>query len=453
MSSPRTNFGSSTSLTPGAYNIKRVELTTHDGKKFSIENLVVKLNITESLYSPNIIALIGIKDTANFFESTPLIGQEKVKVLIETNPHTNNSEAAKKSIELDFIVTEYPLYASAEEEHTNVYNIACVSDHAYYSKLKKISRSFSNNTSEEIKRIVTEDLAFPNYKEEVDGEVISRMKGIIKWQEPLEAIEWLRKKTYDDTLSPFFFYHSIDNVIRLSSLRTLTNAEPYHTYYDVREFNFSPYEKEDYDQRVSRILDVASNLKLGKVYQGINGGWASENNYLDYSFKTYTKYDYNFKSDFKMDTTLNKRSPLSMDFSVNSEKLNEMPQSHIEHTSINNLSYGDFDINYNKLQENTMGKTRAIEESLETASHDIKLFGDFDLNPGTVINLKFPRAVDPGVMKKLLANMANKPTSHRDLWDTHLSGRHLITSVNHIFEGGQYFSEVRVKKDSFFVRL
>ena len=71
------------------------------------------------------------------------------------------------------------------------------------------------------------------------------------------------------------------------------------------------------------------------------------------------------------------------------------------------------------------------------------------MNPGTVINLKFPKAVDPAIMKGLLRNMANKPTSARDLFDDHLSGRHLITSVNHLFEDGEYFSEVRVKKDSF----
>ena len=49
--------------------------------------------------------------------------------------------------------------------------------------------------------------------------------------------------------------------------------------------------------------------------------------------------------------------------------------------------------------------------------------------------------------------MDNKPDSALDLWDAHLSGRHLITSVTHLFEGGEYFSEVRVKKDSFGIEV
>ena len=450
MGNQRTNFGAKVSLTPGSYNIDKIVLTTHDGKEYDIENITVKLTLTESLYSPNILAQIGIKDTANFFESTPLIGQEKIKIVVSTKPNSNGKIKSKK-INLDFIVTEYPLYASAVAEHTNVYNIACVSDHAYYSRLSKISRSFTNTTDQEIKKIITEDLGFADF--EVNGTVTSRMKGIIRWQTPLEAVEWLRKKTYDETFSPFFLYHSLDNKIRLSSLHNLMTAKEYHTYTDTREFSFEPYSEEDYDQRVSRILDVASNLKLGKVYQGANGGWASENNYLDYSYKTYTKYDYNYDKDFNQSLTLNQKTPLSTQFDVNGESLNLMPKSHLEHTSVNNLSYGEEDSNYNKLKEETKGKTRAIEEALESVSHDIKLFGDFDLNPGTVVNLKFPKAVDPAIMKELLANMANKPTSARDLWDKHLSGRHLITSVTHMFEDGEYFSEVRVKKDSFGIEV
>ena len=132
-----------------------------------------------------------------------------------------------------------------------------------------------------------------------------------------------------------------------------------------------------------------------------------------------------------------------------------MYKAHIEHTSVNNLAFSEDgkNMNYNTLQERTHGKTRGIEEALETASHDITLFGDFNLNAGIVIILKFPKAVDPGVMTKLLGKMKNKPLSDKDLYDQHLSGRHLITSVNHVFSGGEYFSELRVKKDSFSIKL
>jgi|TARA_R110000744_G_scaffold210826_2_gene329947 hypothetical protein len=451
----RNNFienDSGTSLTPGSYNLKKVELTTHSGERLEIQNIVLNLNLTESIYTPNIVAKISVKDVNNLFESAPLIGQEEIHIILERKIwSTWRRKYITKDIDLKFTVTEYPLYGRPQEEHTQLYTIACVSVHAYDSQLKKISRAVDDVTSEEIERIITKDLKYKKF--EIEGKPISRMKGIINWQTPLDAAEWLRKQTYDKNMSPFLLFQTIDGTVNLSSLVELLKSDTYHTYYDTREFQFGAYTEDDYNERASRILDIASNVKFGKIYQGVNGAWASENNYLDYAYKTYTKYDYNYEDDFKYKNTLNKKKAFSNDTGWFEKSINEMPQSHLEHVSINNLSYGEKDINYNKLKENTNGITRAIDELLETASHDIKLHGDYELNPGTVIELKFPRAIDPIDMKKYLAKMKNKPKADRDLWDEHLSGRHLITSVNHTFSGGEYFSEVRVKRDSFSIKL
>ena len=181
-----TNFGAETSLTPGSYNIENIILTTHSGQEFDISGITVKLSLTESIYSPNIIAQISIKDTTNFFESSPLIGQEKIRVVVSARPKGWDgamtkaavSKSSTKKIDLNFIVTEYPLYGSAIAENTNVYTIACVSNHAYYSRLSKISRSFTNTTDIEIKKIITEDLGFTDF--EINGKVTSRMKGVIR---------------------------------------------------------------------------------------------------------------------------------------------------------------------------------------------------------------------------------------------------------------------------------
>ena len=458
----RNNFienGSDVALSPGGYNLKKVELTTHSGEKIEIQNIVLNLSITESIYTPNIIAKISVKDVSNLFEAAPLIGQEKINIVLERKVWSRWRQTnISKDIDLTFTVTEYPLYGRPQEEHTQLYTISCVSVHAYDSQLKKISRAFDDVTSEEIERIIKKDLKYKKF--EIEGTPISRMKGVINWQTPLDAAEWLRKQTYDKNMSPFLLFQKIDGTVNLSSLVELLKGDTYHTYYDTREFQFGAYTEDDYNERASRILDIASNVKFGKIYQGINGAWASENNYLDYAYKTYTKYDYNYEDDFKYKNTLNKKKAFSDDTGWFEKSMNEMPHSHLEHVSINNLAFrdkhdfdGEKDINYNKLKENTHGITRAIDELLETSSHDIKLYGDYELNPGTVIELKFPRAIDPIDMKKYLAKMKHKPGSDRELWDEHLSGRHLITSVNHTFSGGEYFSEVRVKRDSFSIKL
>ena len=75
------------------------------------------------------------------------------------------------------------------------------------------------------------------------------------------------------------------------------------------------------------------------------------------------------------------------------------------------------------------------------------MFGDFNLTPGRKIELKFPKSVDPEEKKALTGDDDN------DLFDNSLSGKYLITSVIHTIEGGEYYSDVRVKRDSFSISI
>ena len=55
--------------------------------------------------------------------------------------------------------------------------------------------------------------------------------------------------------------------------------------------------------------------------------------------------------------------------------------------------------------------------------------------------------MDPQLMKDILDK------NPRDIWDQHISGRYLITSAIHNFEGGKYYTNVKVKRDSFSIDI
>ena len=75
--------------------------------------------------------------------------------------------------------------------------------------------------------------------------------------------------------------------------------------------------------------------------------------------------------------------------------------------------------------------------------HDVQLFGDSLLNAGKVVELKFPKVRDPQVREEKLYDAAPN-----DLFDQNLSGKYLIVSAEHTLEDGEYFTNIRVKKDS-----
>ena len=430
--------GTNKSITPGAYKIKLVELFNHAGESLEIQNIITKITITESIYSNTLICKANVRDTTNLVEDFPLIGQERVRIKFERI----GEDGTDKGIDLEFYITEYPLYGRGREKHVQVFSFTGISKHAYISRFKKISRAVEGLTSDEISNIITKDLGSDKFV--LNNPPISRFKGTINTQTPLDAAEWLRKKTFDDKQAPYYLYQTLNGDINLSSHTELVEQEKYLDYYSSRDFNHQPNTEEDYLERKHRILEITSDLKLGKIFQAIDGAYASENFYLDIGNKTFTSTEFSHSLE---GNSLGKKSPFSSNFLIEDELINNKFQSHHEYISTNAFAFDTADKNYNEMKKESGGITKAFVENLETITHDLKLFGDFDLNAGKVIDIKLPRAVEPAIQRDVVSKTQN------GYIDEHLSGKYLITSSIHTFENGEYFTQLKIKRDSFTIDL
>lgn len=425
------------SAIPSAFKIREILLTNHEGIEIGIQNIVVKTIITESLYSNTLICKLSVRDENNVLQDFTLIGQEKVRIRLTKRVGNDDTE-----IDLTFYITEYPLFGRGANERVQAWSFSGISEHAYFSQFKKISRSVNGITTDAIGTIFESDLK--SDKLIVGDKPITTFKGVINTQSPLSAVEWLRRKTYDDKQSPYYLYETLQGKVNLRSQSELVAQEPYHSYIDGRGYNHDAYSEEDYAQRRSRVLSIASDLKMGKVFQAMDGAYASENFYLDIANKTFTstKFSYDIA-----DNSLGKKSPISTKFAIDDETINNKHQSHHEYVSTNAFAFGDMQKNYNEIKKNSGGRTKAFVENMESMSHDIRLFGDFELNAGIVINLKIPKSVDPVVQRDVLRK------DEYGSYDEHLSGNYIITSAIHIFEDGEYFTDLRIKRDSFTIDI
>ena len=425
-----------TSAAPSAYKIKRITLSNHKGKSLDIQNAVTKTVITESIYSNTLICKVSVRDETNLVQEFPLIGQEKLN--IKMSSRNGNDE---KIIDLTFYITEYPLFGRSTNERVQAWSFSGISEHAYISKFKRISKSIKGPTSDAISDIFKSDL---NSNKLVLGSTpITVFKGIINTQTPLSAAEWLRAKTYDDQQAPYYLFETLKGEVHLKSHSDLISQDAYFDYIDSRHFNYEPNSKEDYLQRKHRILEIASDLKMSKIFQAMNGAFASNNFYLDLSDKSFTstQFSYNLESN-----TLGKKKSFSPEFSIDNETIDLKYDSHHEYISTNRFAYDEEYKNYNELKKDSGGITQSYIENFETITHDVKLFGDFDLNAGTIIEINIPKATDPSVQRKVLTDKYGR-------FDKHLSGKYLITSAIHTFENGDYFTNVKVKRDSFTIDL
>ena len=437
--------GSKQALTPDSFNCKEILIRNYKGVEKDIRNLVVKFTISESLYMNSIVAKFDINDSANFFEEFPITGQETIQLKLERKSVFTTGEP-NEIIDLFLFVTEYPLYGRSGQ-HRHVYSLSAISPHAYTSSFRKISRSYDGLLSDEIRNIIVNDLKLPKDNFKLTGAPISRSKGIINIQAPLNAANWFLSKTFDEQLAPFFLFQTLWGNVQLSSLSSFIEQKPYGEYVYTKGFAKNAQTSEDYLERAKRIMELASDLNIGKMFQGKEGAFGSKNNYLDYTSKTYTNYIYEYGKDLlSKSNSLEDGTVLSKSFRSSTEEIDTLSEAHCEYTSINSGAYGP-DNNFNALRKDTKGVTKAYHEVLDTKSHEIVLCGDMGLNPGRVIDLKFQRAIDPQSMKKMIDK------NPRDLWDEHLSGRYLIVSTIHTFNESKYYTSVKVKRDSFSIDI
>ena len=444
----------STSVIPSAYRLNRITITNHRGQTADIQNIAVRLSIQESIYSNTLYMKLTLKDSSNFLERFPLIGQEKINLLIDYK----RRDGKPKTLNLDFFVTEYPLFGSdSKQQFTQIYSLIGVSEQAFISQQKKISKRVSANTSVEIQNILFGDLnlskdtnkkgLFKNFRQSTGQyDTNSIFQGIINTQSPLSAIEWLKNVSKDSLGSPFFFFQTLNGKYRLYSYCSMmddnVNAN-YHTYYDFRNYSAEAYSEEDYFQRASRVLSVESDLRLNKTEQSNRGAFASRNFFLDYGTKSFTKRKYSYFNDFYGSSkTLESYPILSSEFKIDKDNfsLDNFNDSHQEFISINSKAYSK-NPNYNTEVKNTRAKHNAYHAIMDTMSHDIRLNGDFKLNAGRKITLFFPKGIDP-----TFTLTGSENTKHKNEF---LSGKYIITSAIHEFENDEYFVNVRVKRDSF----
>lgn len=456
MSTSGPQLANGRSLHPSNFKVRNIELFNHKGESKFIEDLVGSVTIRESLYLPSLIVEMTIGDAVNFLQAFEIIGQERV--IIRFAQHPMYQEDANE-LELQFVITEYPRYERfAGNENKQGYSLSGISEYAFNSKFMKISRSYTSSSTIQIEKIIRNDLFYDNVA--VLGEDATTHSGIINIQEPLSAIEYLRKSAYDEFGAPFFFYQTLSGQVRLTSMTYLTDKTRnplYDTYRYEKGFQSQPTTPEYYEENRRRILKCSSNLELSKAFQSTKGAYASKNQFLDIATKTYTPRIYNYldKSSKKLRESnienVENRSVLSQLFTVgkyNANPINALPDAHHEYLSTNTSAYPN-GINYTDDLANEIDKMNAYYAIMKSITQNIRLNGDFNLNAGKKIKLLFPKAANAEVYKVYNKADADANPNH---FDTLLSGNHLIVSAIHEFklrgDTSTYHCELEVAKDT-----
>ena len=445
----------SNSSSATSFSLKACTITAYDkdGREIvrNIRNLVVQIDIIESLYSPSLSCDVLVRDGINLMEWINLCGQEKLYLEFEKDG---------KSHTLNFVITEYPIYSKSENGNIQGYRMTGISEHAYISGSKTISRSFGSGKLGGINQSLIKLLSLVGIPESdiiIEGDNVSRSRGIIPWMSVLNACEFLKNISYDREKSPFYLYQTMDGTIHFSSHAWLmggnnpkygpigTKGKPtdYFELFSLGEV-FQGTEKEHLRSK-SRIEDIASNLAMSKYTQMRSGAYGSTLYEIDPSQKTFVKNIYQYREDALIHMNDGGAPLISDKFKVGNISLPGLIDSKIRFINTNSQL---FENNENSIGDDIKSSVLtgvSYTSLIENIVQDFSLAGDFSLNPGKKIGLRFQRAIDEKTQKDICRKMGYEFS----LFDKKISGNYLVTGVVHKFNIADsiYRSHIRAKKD------
>lgn len=445
------------SIHPQGFKIDSIRLLTFNGEIIDISSMLSELVLRESIFLPTMIMELTLKDAVNFFEMYSLSGQERI--FISLSRSSIFAPDVEQSIALEFYITEYSAFVKSPTTATaQAYTMKGISPYAFNSKFMKISRAYSNSSTSEIIKIMQKDLFFENVR--LLGADSTSHRGILNIQEPLAAIEHLRRAAFDDKGAPFFCFQSLDGFFNIASLTGLfddNNNPVYNSYIFLKGYISNPNTPEEYKERAQRILTSQSNMGMSKAFQATKGAYASNTISLDIRDKTYRRKVFDYQDDSKKvlrDNSVSGKSriPFSPDFGLGrdyADPLNKLPEAHQEFLSTNSGAFAG-EYNYNADMSENVEMLNSYMALMDTMSLNIRLHGDFMLQAGARIKLIYPRSIEASAYKQI-----NPEKFKASSIDEIQSGNYLITSAIHRFEfssndGNQHFVSLEVKKDTVF---
>jgi len=440
--------------TPKGYGLEVCTITSNTGIPIDITELVQDIKITESLYQSGMTVDIFVYDALNLIEELRIAGNEYVEIIISRAEPTSKDKYEIKKFELKLRVAELKNY-STPQPSTKAYTLQCVSKHVYLNNYRLLKRSFSNTASNLIKSIVSKELqSAVDIKTKSNGLI----KGIYPRIQPLQAISWLLRNSYDDG-TPFYFYETpADGLIFTSYNKILENKdEVYATYNNYPMFNESFTGGAEslynvFNEEKSKITKMNSHLNMSKLKAAFNGAFGSVLNKIDISTKKVTQEPFKYKKTKMM--MLNDHSPISGNIKIGEIEMTDFKNTKHHYVSYNMHSHDEFREssindsgfytiikgNYHKVTDaNALGRAQAHHHNLDTIKQEIVIPGDFSLSCGKIVNLNIIKNADITIEQE----------ENDEFKDTILSGKHLVTQIVHHFGKEGYMMNVVLKKDSF----
>jgi len=423
------------SVSPKSYSIDQAIITANNGHKVELKEVIHDIKIHEGLHRSGIVVEIFLVDSTNLTNELKLSGNEKINLIIgRTEPKLGD-----QGFDLEIYIADVTNF-SEPTPGSKSYTLICVSKHMYLNSKKLLNTAFQGTPGALVSQIVKTNL---DSKLQISSSTKGIIKGIYPNLQPLDAISWILRNSFDDG-TQIYFYESAKYGLVLSSYASILNQNSIYGQYNrnpvPQETMYNSKEEKMFEEERLKIQKMTSSLNVSKLEASQKGSFAAVLNKLDISTKTRDKILHKYDSPRHR---LNSFPPINDKMTIDGQKIIDFKNFKQHWITYNDNAFDSYDNYHNPTKDKALLRSRMSINNLDTTIVDLKLTGDFNLAPGLIISLAILKQAD------VSEELGNKEGASGEIFDNYVSGAYLVSSLTHHFSKEGYNINAKVKKDSF----
>ena len=418
---------------PGDFSLREVFLySVYHNEKIDIKNLVLEINLYESVMSSALQAEILIQDIGqNLISNLPIVGQERIQIKISSGG---------KSYDLNYYIYKIDSRTIVEKDQT--YLINAVSIEALRNENYRICERIDGKKSEDVIKDVLRRNQFSTKSIETDTSVFPFDMYVPNWR-VFDFFNWMSTRSIPDYKKDsigFLFYETFDGY-KFKSIDKLIDQAAY-PYIDDMSYKYSQGNANSSGTTAKdkyRVINF-SFPKVFDVYDDLRAGaFCHQAIYLDVNRSTYRVFKTNADDFWEKSSHLERSKPFL------SNGLAQMLDrgSRFIYRASTISTFGDWDDNQSdKEKDNIDDMNKNFEKAfyryyfMQYNTIDIAVPGDLDNRAGNVIKIDLPSPAGSD-------SSTVKP-------DKRASGRYLVTSIKHtILNRSELRTYITLSRDSF----
>jgi hypothetical protein len=401
-----------------------------NGKRVNIQGKTTSFDYYESLFSPNVTALMTIVDTGGtvqsdskydkqqrigtLYNALPITGGEKIEAVI-------SSALGKLSFDKN-----YPFYVNgtsnpAQKSNREAVLLSLVSNPGIIDAQSTLFEKYNGRISDTVRKMLKVNLNIPDTKLNIEP-TRNSYSFLGRGKQAFQNVLELSTKSIPLNGDPGYFFYETQKGFNFRSIDSLISQEPKQTYrrYDILKEGVTN-DSNNYkilSATVSKNQDVLAALKSG-VY-------INKNNYFDPRTFTYTE-DTITLSQSKLKNSLGKEPDLPSDL-----------------TSYSRVHYGILDIG--TLDSNLYGETNNNPKDYQGKSSM-----RYNILFSQILNIQIP--CNPELMAgdiiRCEFEAITQGQKETDVNDPTQTGNYLILHLCHHFDPKRSYTSLTLVRDTY----